>query len=99
MSAEEGRLHDPPKSNATESQLGRHALVAQRIAIALLVLFLVAIVVALAITLSSVAPTVRWIAGSLVTPIIALILLFLYFESAGPGHGESASQPGISGVE
>jgi len=99
MSGDEGRSGGPPESNATEPQLGKRALVAQRIAIALLVLFLVAIVVALVITLSSVAPAVRLIAGSLVSPIIALTLLFLYFESRGrPWSFAGAAVLGVLGV-
>ncbi|MCI4364525.1 MAG: hypothetical protein L3K10_00450 [Thermoplasmata archaeon] len=83
MSADEGRFRDLPESNATEPRLSRNALVTQRVAITLLLPFLVAIVVALAITLSSVAPAVRLIAESQVSPIIALTLLLLYFESRG----------------
>lgn len=51
-----------------------------RIAIVVLTLFLLAIVVALAITLVSVAPSVRLLAGSVVLPILGLGLAFLYLE-------------------
>jgi hypothetical protein len=42
--------------------------------------FLAAILVALAITLVSVSPSVRLLAGSVVTPLVVLCLVFLYFE-------------------
>jgi len=55
----------------------------ERAARFLLAVFLVAVVAALAITLSSVAPSVRLLAAGVVTPIIALTLLLLYFERRG----------------
>lgn len=92
-------MRGPTGSTATESRLDNRVHVAQRVAIALLVLFLVAIVVALAVTLSSVAPAVRLIAGSLVCPIIALALVFLYFESRGrPWSFVGAAVLGALGV-
>jgi hypothetical protein len=48
-----------------------------------LVLFLLAVFVALAITVSSVAPAVRIFAGFVVSPIIALTVFFLYYELRG----------------
>lgn len=55
----------------------------QRTASAILAVFLIAIVAALAVTLSSVAPSVRTVAVVVVAPIIALTLLLLYFELRG----------------
>jgi hypothetical protein len=55
----------------------------QSVATALLALFLVAVLTALAVTLSSVAPSVRLLASAVVTPIIGLTLLLLYFELRG----------------
>jgi hypothetical protein len=52
----------------------------ERIAALLLVLFLVAVLLALAITLYSVSIGARVIALSAVTPIVVLTLLFLYLE-------------------
>ncbi len=48
-----------------------------------LLLFLLAILAALAITLGSVPASAKLIAGVLVVPIVALTLLFLYFERRG----------------
>jgi len=55
----------------------------ERTAIALLAVFLVAVVAALAITVSSVTPSVRLLAVAVVTPIIVLTLLLLSFELRG----------------
>jgi len=54
-----------------------------RTATAVLAVFLVAVVAALVVTLSSVAPSVRILAAVVVTPIIALTLLLIYFELRG----------------
>jgi hypothetical protein len=54
--------------------------VSERTATALLVLFLVAVLAALAVTLYSVAAPVQRVAASVVSPIIALGLVVLYFE-------------------
>jgi hypothetical protein len=71
----------------------------QRIAMAVLVLFLVAILVALVITLSSVRPVVQILAASVVSPIIFLTLLFLYFERRGrPWSFAGAAVLGAFGV-
>ena len=52
----------------------------QRAAMLLLAFFLVAIVAALGVTLDSVAVSVGLLAAAVVSPIIVLTLLFLYFE-------------------
>ena len=57
--------------------------VPQQAAKGMLVLFLAAIVTALLVTLVSVAPPVRLLAGSVVLPILALGLFFLYLEGRG----------------
>jgi hypothetical protein len=48
-----------------------------------LALLLVAVIVALAITLCPVLPAVRILAGFVATPIIVLMVLFLYSELRG----------------
>src|SRR5579863_5668136 len=58
-----------------------------RLATAVLAMFLLAIVAALAITLSSVSAPVRALATVVVTPIIGLTLVFLYFELRGRTWG------------
>jgi hypothetical protein len=55
----------------------------QRVASFLLVLFVIAILLALAITLSSVPVPVRILAGSVVSPIIALGIVFLLLDLRG----------------
>ena len=48
-----------------------------------LVLFLLAVLAALAVTLLSVSPAVKLLAGAVVVPIVAVTLLLLYFERNG----------------
>lgn len=48
-------------------------------AIGLLEVFVVAIIVALVITISSVSPSVQLLATVLVSPIIALSIIFIYY--------------------
>src|SRR5208282_2076183 len=67
---------------------------AEGAATALLAAFLVAVVGALAITLSSVAPSVRLLAAVVVAPISALTALLLYFEL----HGRSWSYAGAAAI-
>jgi len=99
MSANEGGSRKPPDSNAIEPQLTRQGFLAQRIAIGVLVLFLVAVIAALVVTLSSVAGPVGVLAAAAVTPIIILTLLFLYFEGRGrPWSFAGAAALGILGV-
>jgi hypothetical protein len=75
------------------------APLAQKVAIAVLSLFFVAIVVALAITLTSVPAGVRILAGTVVTPIIGLAVLFLFFEWRGrPWSFVGAAALGAVGV-
>jgi FtsH-binding integral membrane protein len=61
-------------------QLDKSVDFSQRTAMVLLALFLVAVLAALAVTLYSVASSVGILAASVVSPIIGLTLLFLYFE-------------------
>jgi len=99
MSANGGGSRGPSDSNATESQLGKEGVVAQRVAIALLVLFLAAVIAALAVTLRSVSAPVGLLAASAVAPIIVLTLLFLYFEGRHrPWSFAGAAALGILGV-
>jgi hypothetical protein len=63
--------------------LGWPSTLFQRTATVLLAVFLVAVVAALVVTLSSVAPLVRILAAVVVTPVIALTLVLLYFELTG----------------
>ena len=71
----------------------------QNLAMVVLVLFLVAILVALVITLSSVGPAVRVLAASVVSPILVLTLLFLFFERQGrPWSFAGAAVLGAFGV-
>ncbi len=55
----------------------------RQLALGTLVLFLVAVVAALAITLSSVPPSAKLIAGVVVMPIVAITVVLLYFEHRG----------------
>jgi len=48
-----------------------------------LALFLLAVLAALAVTLLSVSPAVKLLAGAVVAPIIAVTLLLLHFERKG----------------
>jgi hypothetical protein len=70
-----------------------------RVARVALSLFLVAIVVALLVTLVSVSPPVRLLAGAVVLPILGLGLLFLYLERRGhPWSFVGAAALGALGV-
>lgn len=57
--------------------------VAPRVAFWTLGLFCAAVLAALGITLGSVARSVKWFAGAVVVPIVALTLILLYFERRG----------------
>jgi len=66
---------------------------------AVLAVFLVAVIAALAVTLASAAPGVGALAASVVTPIIVLSLLFLFFESRRrPWSFVAAAALGLLGV-
>jgi len=55
----------------------------RQIAFWLLVAFLLAVLAALIVTIWSVPPTVRLLAGAVVVPIVAVTVLLLYFERRG----------------
>jgi hypothetical protein len=78
---------------------GEGAYLLPRIALGFLVLFLLAVVGALAVTLSTVSPPVQLLASALVLPIVALCLLFLFFERRGrPWSFLGAAALGFLGV-
>ena len=83
MSVGDGGSGGTSERRAAEPRLPGGVPVASRAAVVLLVFFLVAVVAALIITLSSVAPAVRLLAASLVSPILALTVVLLYFERRG----------------
>jgi hypothetical protein len=71
----------------------------QLTATSVLVLFLVAVSIALVVTLSTEALPVRILAGAVVSPIVALTVLFLYFEWRGrPWSFAGAAALGTVGV-
>ncbi len=55
----------------------------RRAAFGMLLVFLLAVLAALAVTLESVPPSAQWVAGVVVVPIVALALLLLYAERQG----------------
>jgi len=73
--------------------------VSRRTAMGVLVLFIAAVATALGVTISSVAASVQILAAIVVTPVIVLALLFLYFEERRrPWSFAGAAALGISGV-